>query len=84
MSWRGSAGPVFIVIGRNGNQPQWSTELRGEPSSGWPWRTGYYEAIARIAVLLRREGIVAGAEEACGRLMREDNLLAIRRRKFSW
>ena len=35
----------------------------------------------RIAVLLHREGLVAGAKRV-RRLMREDNLLAIRRRKF--
>jgi transposase InsO family protein len=35
----------------------------------------------RIARLLKREGIVVGAEKV-RRVMREDNLLAIRRRKF--
>ncbi len=41
---------------------------------------GYY-GYHRIAVLLQREGYVAGAKKV-RRLMREDNLLAIRRRKF--
>jgi transposase InsO family protein len=40
-----------------------------------------YYGYRRIAVLLHREGFVAGAKKV-RRLMREDNLLAIRRRKF--
>jgi transposase InsO family protein len=40
-----------------------------------------YYGYRRIAVLLQREGLVAGAKKV-RRLMREDNLLAIRRRKF--
>jgi len=40
-----------------------------------------YYGYRRIAVLLQREGLVAGAKMV-RRLMREDNLLAIRRRKF--
>jgi transposase InsO family protein len=40
-----------------------------------------YYGYRRIAVLLQREGFVAGAKKV-RRLMREDNLLAIRRRKF--
>jgi putative transposase len=40
-----------------------------------------YYGYRRIAVLLQREGRVAGAKKV-RRLMREDNLLAIRRRKF--
>ena len=40
-----------------------------------------YYGYRRIAVLLQREGFAAGAKKV-RRLMREDNLLAIRRRKF--
>lgn len=40
-----------------------------------------YYGYRRIAVLLQREGLVSGAKKV-RRLMREDNLLAIRRRKF--
>lgn len=40
-----------------------------------------YYGYRRIAVLLQREGLVAGAKKV-RRLMREDNLLAIRRRRF--
>ena len=40
-----------------------------------------YYGYRRIAVLLQREGLAAGAKKV-RRLMREDNLLAIRRRKF--
>jgi transposase InsO family protein len=40
-----------------------------------------YYGYRRIAVLLQREGFVAGAKKV-RRLMRGDNLLAIRRRKF--
>ena len=40
-----------------------------------------YYGYRRIAVLLQREGLVAGAKKV-RRLMRGDNLLAIRRRKF--
>ena len=40
-----------------------------------------YYGYRRIAVLLRREGFTAGAKQV-RRLMREDNLLAIRRRKL--
>jgi len=40
-----------------------------------------YYGYRRIAVLLQREGLVAGAKKV-RRLMRQDNLLAIRRRKF--
>jgi transposase InsO family protein len=40
-----------------------------------------YYGYRRIAVLLQREGLVAGAKKV-RHLMREDNLLAIRRRKF--
>jgi putative transposase len=40
-----------------------------------------YYGYRRIAVLVRREGLTAGAK-VVRRLMREDNLLAIRRRRF--
>ena len=40
-----------------------------------------YYGYRRIAELLHREGFIAGAKKV-RRLMREDNLLAIRRRKF--
>lgn len=40
-----------------------------------------YYGYRRIAVLLQREGLIAGSKKV-RRLMREDNLLAIRRRKF--
>jgi putative transposase len=40
-----------------------------------------YYGYCRIAVLLKREGVVVGAKKV-RRLMRQDNLLAIRRRKF--
>lgn len=40
-----------------------------------------YYGYRRIAVLLQREGLIAGAKKV-RRLMREDNLLAIRRRRF--
>ena len=43
--------------------------------------THRYYGYRRIAVLLQREGLVAAAKKV-RRLMREDNLLAIRRRKF--
>ena len=41
-----------------------------------------YYGYRRIAVLLQREGVVAGAKKV-RRLMRTDNLLAIRRRQFA-
>jgi len=43
--------------------------------------THRYYGYRRITVLLQREGLVAGAKKV-RRLMREDNLLAIRHRKF--
>jgi transposase InsO family protein len=55
------------------------TELRGAiQRSALAHR---YYGYRRIAVLLQREGLVIGAKKV-RRLMREDNLLAIRRRKF--